>query len=214
MLSYADEAPGETPAEKGCRPVLVLLDEAGTIGLPNLPEYTATCRSRGISIWAAFQDNSQIETSYRAQAKAIRNNMAAKVFYQQDEYETAKAIADSLGVRSGFSRSETLREGEVASEGRSETGVPLFTAQDIREQAEEEVIILYKNLKPARGRRMDWREFPLLTKRRGLPPPPVRQLPPIPDIQLPAAPSSMPSFFSWERPSGYPRFPIDPEDFN
>jgi type IV secretory pathway TraG/TraD family ATPase VirD4 len=129
MLRYADEAPGETPAEKGLRPVLVMLDEAGTIGLPGLPTYTATCRSRGISIWASFQDNSQIEHYYRGQAKAIRNNMAAKIFYQQDEYETAKNIADALGYKSGYSRSETLRDGEVATEGRSETAIPLFTAQ-------------------------------------------------------------------------------------
>jgi len=133
--------------------------------------------------------------------------MAAKVFYQQDEYETAKSIADTLGLASGFSRSETLREGELSSEGRSETGVPLSTAQDIREQAENAVIILFKNLKPARGRRMDWREFPMLRERRSIPPPEVNQLPPLPEIQLPTA-------SSWERGKRWPRFPIDPDDFN
>jgi type IV secretion system protein VirD4 len=215
MLSFADEAPGETPAEKGIRPVLVLLDEAGTIGLPNLPTYTATCRSRGISIWAAFQDNSQIEMCYRGQAKAIRNNMAAKVFYQQDEYETAKAIADALGVRSGFSRSETLRDGEVASEGRSETAIPLFTAQDIRELAEDDVIILFKNLKPGRGRRMDWRASSTLIKRRSLPPPPLTELPPVADITRSSAPSSENgTTHAWSNRGNGLRFPIDPEDFN
>jgi len=207
MLSFADEAPGETPEEKGLRPVLVMLDEAGTMKLPNLPTYAATCRSRGISIWAAFQDNSQIEKCYPGEARSIRNNMAAKVFYQQDEYETAKSIADTLGLASGLSRSETLREGELSSEGRSETGVPLSTAQDIREQAENAVIILFKNLKPARGRRMDWREFPMLRERRSIPPPEVNQLPPLPEIQLPTA-------SSWERGKRWPRFPIDPDDFN
>jgi type IV secretory pathway TraG/TraD family ATPase VirD4 len=102
-----------------------------------------------------------------------------------------------------------LREGELSSEGRSETGVPLSTAQDIREQAENAVIILFKNLKPARGRRMDWREFPILRQRRRIPPPEVTPLSPLPEIQLPSAASS-----SWERGSRWPRLPIDPDDLN
>jgi type IV secretory pathway TraG/TraD family ATPase VirD4 len=133
---------------------------------------------------------------------------------QQDEYETAKDIADALGYRSGYSRSETLKEGEVASEGRSETAVPVFTARDIMEQAASAVIILFKNLKPARGKRMDWREYPILATRRSIPAPRVTNLPPLPDIQLPSVTTLSASSSSWERETRYPRFPIDPEDFN
>ena len=50
---------------RNCRPTLALLDEAGTVGLPSLPQYVSTVRSRGISIWAAYQDNAQIESLYR-----------------------------------------------------------------------------------------------------------------------------------------------------
>ena len=45
---------------RNCRPTLAILDEAGTVGLPSLPQFVSTVRSRGISIWLAYQDNSLI----------------------------------------------------------------------------------------------------------------------------------------------------------
>jgi type IV secretory pathway TraG/TraD family ATPase VirD4 len=73
MKLYADDAPGESLSEKGCREVLYLLDEAGAIKLPSLPTDVATVRSRGISIWAAFQDNAQIESLYPTQGSSALN---------------------------------------------------------------------------------------------------------------------------------------------
>ena len=127
MKDYFDEAPGDSAAEKGCRKVAVILDEAGNIELPSLPTDVSTVRSRGISIWGAFQDNSQIEALYgHYKAKAIRNNMDTKILYRQAEYETCKDIAESLGWRSAFTRSQTLRHGEEASESLSEHAVHLL----------------------------------------------------------------------------------------
>ena len=129
---------------RNCRPTLAILDEAGNIGLPSLPQYVSTVRSRGISIWLAFQDNSQIESLYgRFKARTIRNNMLSKVFYWQSDTETAKDIAASLGYRSEFSRSHTLRHGEESSESLSEQAVPLLTARDINELDEDEIIAFY-----------------------------------------------------------------------
>ena len=179
MKQYVDDAPGESAEEKGCREVLYLLDEAGTIKLPSLPTDVATVRSRGISIWASFQDNAQLEDLYGTQAKAIRNNMAAKVFYRQDDCETARDIAESLGYRSGFARSHTLREGQAASEGLSEQAVYVLTPRDINELDPEQVIARFFNRKPMWLKRMDWREYPLLQNRRAIPPPPVTPPPPL-----------------------------------
>jgi type IV secretion system protein VirD4 len=72
----------DTTKGRNCRPTLAMLDEAGTVGLPSLPQYVSTVRSRGISMWVAYQDNSQIESLYgRYKARTIRNNMLSKVFY-------------------------------------------------------------------------------------------------------------------------------------
>jgi type IV secretion system protein VirD4 len=184
MKDYFDDAPGDTAGEKGCREVLYLLDEAGNIKLPSLPHDFATVRSRGISIWAAFQDNAQIESQYPKQAKAIRNNADAKLFYRQSEYATAKDIAESLGYRSAFARSQTLREGQAATEGLSEQAVYVLTPRDIYELAPDQVIARFSNRKPIWLKRMDWQGNPILKKRRAIPAPPVNPLPPLDHLHL------------------------------
>jgi type IV secretion system protein VirD4 len=193
MKQYADDAPGETLAEKGCREVLYLLDEAGTIKLPSLPTDVATVRSRGISIWASFQDNAQIEDLYGKQARAIRNNMDAKVLYRQNDFETAREIAESLGYRSGFAYSHTLRDGQAASEGLSEQAVYVLTPRDIKELDRKQVIVLFSNRKPMWLARMDWQEHPVLKKRRAIPPPPVKHLPPLAPFDLSVGSANLPN---------------------
>jgi type IV secretion system protein VirD4 len=185
MKRYADDAPGESAAEKGCREVLYLIDEAGNITLPSLPTDVATVRSRGISIWLAYQDNAQLASQYPTQHKAIKNNMDAKVFYRQNAFETARDIAESVGYRSGFARSQTLREGQAATEGLSEQAVYVFTPRDIIELDLDQVIVRFSNRKTMWLRRMDWQEHSTIKKRRAIPPPPVKPLPP-PVAPLPA----------------------------
>jgi type IV secretion system protein VirD4 len=187
MKDYFDEAPGETAAEKGCRDVLELLDEAGNVKLPSLPTDIATVRSRGITIWAAYQDNSQLESQYGAyKARAIRNNCDAKLLYRQSDPDSARDVAQSLGWRSAFARSQTLRDGQEASEGLSEQAVHVLTPRDINELDPKNVIALFSNRKPIWLTRMDWQAFPILTQRRALPPPPVTPLAPLEPIDLSA----------------------------
>jgi type IV secretion system protein VirD4 len=186
MKEYFDDAPGESAAEKGCRDVLYILDEAGNIALPSLPNDVATVRSRGISIWAGYQDNAQIESQYTKKAPAVRNNMDIKLFYRQADYKTARDIAESLGYRSAFARSHTLRDGQAATEGLSEQAVHVLTPRDISELAPDQVIALYSNRKPIWLKRMDWQEHTILKKRRAMPPPPVNPLPPLEKFDLSA----------------------------
>jgi type IV secretion system protein VirD4 len=201
---------------QGCRPVLLILDEAGTVGFPSLPQYAATAAGRGISLWAALQDLSQLEGLYGAhKARTIRNSMSAKVFFRQDDPATAKHISETLGYRSGYSHSETLRDGEVSSEGRSETAVAVITPREIMELDATDVIFLFANFKPGRGKRMEYWRFPLLEKRCAISPPPVRQLPPVPDIVFPSASDSTTGApGAWASRGGGLRFPIDPDDYN
>src|SRR5919199_4083080 len=128
MFATFDERHGQ-----GCRPVLMLLDEAGTVGFQKLPEYAATAAGRGICLWLALQDIGQLERYGSYHARTIRNSMAAKVFFHQNDPATAKHIEELAGYTSGYSRSETLRDGEIASEGRAETAVALFPLRDALE---------------------------------------------------------------------------------
>jgi type IV secretion system protein VirD4 len=208
MFATFDEPHGAV-----CRPVLMLLDEAGTVGFQKLPEYAATAAGRGVSLWLALQDIGQLERYGAYNARAIRNSMAAKVFFHQNDPATAKHIEELAGYMSGYSHSETLRDGEVASQGRSETAVALFPMRDSLELEKEDILFFIDNHKPGRGKSMAPWHVPLLAKRGAIPPPPVRQLPPVPDIVFPSSSSHNGTTGEWRRGGGL-RFPIDPDDYN
>ena len=167
LLHTYDTAKGQS-----CRPVLLLIDEAGQAPIPNLQQYAATVAGRNISLWIAVQALSQLDGLYgRHKADTIRNNCDSKIFYRQASLETAEYVERSLGRRSGYAHSQTLHEGEETSEGLSEHAIPLLTSQDINQLGHDEIIGWHSNRKPFRARRMDWRAFPILKQRRAIPPP-------------------------------------------
>src|SRR5919206_2041912 len=209
MFDTFDDQHGE-----GCRPVLMLLDEAGTVGFQKLPEYAATAAGRGVSLWLALQDIGQLERYGSYHARTIRNSMAAKVFFHQNDPATAKYIEELAGSMSGYSHSETLRDGEVSSEGRSETAVALFPIRDAMELEKEDILFFVDNLKPGRGKSMAPWHSPLLEKRRAIPPPPVKELPPVSEPVLPGSVGESGSTSAWASMGNGLRFPIDPEDFH
>ena len=136
---------------------------------------------RGISLWIAIQSLSQLEAVYgRARARVLRDNMDTQVFYRPSDLETAEFLERSLGRRSGYAHSESVGEGSYTSEGLSEQAVPLMTAQAIKQMADEDIIGFHRRMPPFRAKRMDWRDFPELAKRRGIRPP---QLPALPALE-------------------------------
>jgi type IV secretory pathway TraG/TraD family ATPase VirD4 len=167
----------------GCHPVLMLIDEAGSAPVPALPEFAATVVGRGISLWAAFQDLNQARSIYgHDRARTLMNNMETQVFYRQAGLETSEYIEKRLGRKSEYAHSKTSHDGHEQSEGESETGVPLLTAQDISELDDTEIILLHRKLKPIRAKRTDWREYPELSDRTKIPPPLLSNLPKLPDL--------------------------------
>jgi type IV secretory pathway TraG/TraD family ATPase VirD4 len=131
--------------------------------------------------------------------------MDSKIFYRQADDETAGYIERSLSRRSDFGRSQTLHDGQVVSEGRSEQAVPLLTARDISELNSDEIIAFHSNRKPIRAKRMDWRAFPILAQRRAIPPRQLSALPPLEENLL-----SSP----WRIGEKWPHAPIDPDNLN
>src|SRR5918911_5699545 len=85
MFATFDKTNGQ-----GCRPVLMLLDEAGTVGFQKLPEYAATAAARGISLWLALQDIGQLERYGAYHARTIRNSMAGTILFHQNNPASAK----------------------------------------------------------------------------------------------------------------------------
>jgi len=168
-----------------CRPVLLLIDEAGRTAIPTLSDQATTVVGRGVSMWIAIQSLSQLETIYgKSRAQVLKDNMESQIYYRPTDLATAQYLEERLGSRSAYAHSTTERVGLETSEGHSERPIPLLTAQDILQLRDEEIIGFHRRLPPFKIFRADWRRHPVLSKRQGLPTPTLPTLPEIADIPV------------------------------
>ncbi len=141
---------------KNCHPVLLLIDEAGRAAIPSLADHSTTVAGRGITLWIAIQSLFQLEAEYgRARANILRDNMETQIYYRPANQETAEYLERCLGKISGYAISQTMREGTETSQGRSEQGIPLMTAWEIKQMEDEEIIGFHRKLPPFKAKRMD-----------------------------------------------------------
>jgi type IV secretion system protein VirD4 len=169
----------------GCKPVLLLLDEAGRTAIPMLADQATTVVGRGISLWIAIQSLSQLETVYgKARGQVLRDNMESQIYYRPADLTTAKYLEDRLGLRSAYAHSTTEREGAEASVGLSERPIPLLASQEIAQFTDQEVIGFHRHLPPFRLTRCDWRNHPILAQRQNLSSPQLQSLPSLSDMPI------------------------------
>src|SRR5919198_4676947 len=169
---------------RGCKPVLLLIDEGGITGIPNLHVSSSTLAGRGISLWLIVQSLSQLFATYgHDRAKILLGNMDTRLFYRPNDLDTARYLEDFLGSASAYAHSQTLHSGEETSEGRSERPRPLLSIQEITQLKDTDVLVWHRDYKPIKLKRMDWRAFPRLLQRRSLKASELQSLPPITDIK-------------------------------
>ena len=170
---------------EGCRPVLLLIDEAGRTAIPMLADQATTVVGRGISLWIAIQSLSQLETVYgKARAQVLRDNMESQIYYRPADLATADYLERRLGNTSAYAHSTTSRDGEETSEGLAERPIPLLASQDISQLTDREIIGFHRHLPPFRLDRCDWRNHPLLAQRRNIPAPELFKLPQLADMPI------------------------------
>jgi type IV secretory pathway TraG/TraD family ATPase VirD4 len=97
---------------------------------------------------------------------------------------TAKYLEIELGRKSEYSHSHSTREGGHETQGMAEQGVPLMTANEIKQMEDFDVIVFHHNLPPCRARRMNWLEHPILRDRQAKSPPKLSPLPALTPIEL------------------------------
>jgi type IV secretion system protein VirD4 len=169
---------------RGCKPVLLLIDEGGITGIPNLHVSSSTLAGRGISLWLIVQSLSQLFATYgHDRAKILLGNMDTRLFYRPNDLDTARYLEDFLGSASAYAHSQTLHSGEETSEGRSERPKPLLFIQEITQLKDTDVLVWHRDYKPLKLKRMDWRAFDILRRRRSISLPELQPLPPITDIE-------------------------------
>jgi type IV secretion system protein VirD4 len=172
-------------AGRGCRPVMLLIDEAGRTAIPSLADHTTTVVGRGISIWLAVQSLSQLEVVYgKARAQVLRDNMESQLYYRPTDVATAHYVEARCGRYSAYAHHTTEQQNGNSSEGRSEQAIPLLSAYDFLRYQDHEVIGFHRALPPFKLARMDWRQHPLLQKRRTAPAPELPTLAPLADLSM------------------------------
>src|SRR5688500_2450993 len=89
LINAYDHAPDEMKAK--ARQILWSMDEAGRIGIPNLPEHASTVVGRKISLSLSAQSRSQLTAIYgRDRREDLINNIQTQLVYCQADFETAK----------------------------------------------------------------------------------------------------------------------------
>jgi len=171
-------------AGSGCQPVMLLIDEAGRTAIPSLADHATTVVGRGISIWLAVQSLSQLEVVYgKTRAQVLRDNMESQLYYRPSDVATARYVEERCGRQSAYAH-HTTEQKDHTSEGRSEQAIPLLSAQDFLRYKDHEVIGFHRSLPPFKLERMDWRQHPMLQKRRSVPAPELTTLAPIADLPV------------------------------
>jgi type IV secretory pathway TraG/TraD family ATPase VirD4 len=169
---------------RGCQPVILLIDEAGRTAIPSLADHATTVVGRGISIWLAVQSLSQLEVVYgKARAQVLRDNMESQLYYRPTDVATADYVEQRCGRQSAYAHHTNAQEGGYSSEGRSEQAIPLLSAYDFSRYQDHEVIGFHRALPPFKLHRMDWRQHPMLRRRRSVPAPALPTLAPLPVLQ-------------------------------
>jgi type IV secretion system protein VirD4 len=172
-------------AGKGCKPVLLVLDEAGRTAIPSLADHATTVAGRGISLWIAIQSIAQLEAVYgKARAQVLRDNCESQIYYRPADLATAKYLEERLGSRSAYAHSTTEREGAETSQGHAERPIPLLTAQNILQMRDDKIIGFHRRLPPIRMTRVDWRRHQTLIQRKNRPVPELPLLPPLAEIPM------------------------------
>jgi len=192
LLNAYDDAP-ESMKQKSRR-ILWSMDEAGRIGIPNLPEHASTVNGRNISLSMSAQDRAQFNAVYgRDRTKNLFTNIRTQLVFCQADFDTAEHYSKRTGKTSGYAHSESEHEGQAASTGKSERGIAVMSPQDFMEMDDGELVCFIGKKKPFRLKSMDWRRHPALKNRLGINPPALTPLPPLKDGKPDQVPTQKPA---------------------
>jgi type IV secretory pathway TraG/TraD family ATPase VirD4 len=189
LLNAYDHATDEMKAK--ARPILWSMDEAGRIGIPNLPEHASTVVGRKISLSLSAQSRSQFHAIYgHDRTKNLFNNIRTQLVFCQADLETAQHYSDRMGDTSGFAHSESEYGDDRTSTGKSERAIPVMSPQDFMALDKGELVCFSLEQKPIRLKSMYARRHPQLMERFGMTPPERAGISPTTKSQteMPAAP--------------------------
>ena len=195
LITAYDDAPDKMKAIS--RQILWSMDEAGRIGIPNLPEHASTVVGRKISLSMSAQSRSQFAAVYgRDRTENLFNNIRTQLVFCQADFETAKHYSIRMGETSGYAHSESEHGGQTTSTGKSERAIPVMSPQEFMEMDKGELVCFSPEHKPIRLKSMYAQRHPVLRKRLGITPPEVPKASPL-ALPAPVPARKAPPLPSW-----------------
>ena len=197
LLNAFDYASDEMKAK--ARPILWSMDEAGRIGIPNLPEHSSTVVGRKISLSMSAQSRSQLTAIYgRDRTENLFNNIRTQLVFCQADFATAQHYSIRMGDTSGYAHSESEHEGQTTSTGKSERPIPVMSPQDFMHMDKGELVCFDLEHEPIRLKSMYAKRHPQLMERLGQTPPERERISQTTEsqIDMPSA-SKPPPLESW-----------------
>jgi len=146
------------------RPILNLIDEAGTIGaVAGLLHRLNTLRSAQIGVLLAFQSPTQMVEEYGVDAPAaFEDACTTLLFFAGAGPTTAQWMSDTLGQRTvvsasaGASRQRERLFTQGGSTSKSEASAPLIGADELRALPKGTLIVSAANERPFMVRVIQW----------------------------------------------------------
>ena len=175
------------------------MDEAGRIGIPNLPEHSSTVVGRKISLSLSAQSRSQFHAVYgHDRTKNLFNNIRTQLVFCQADFDTAQHYSIRMGDTSGYAHSESEYGESRTSMGKSERAIPVMSPQDFMHMDKGELVCFDLEHNPIRLKSMYAKRHPQLMERFGQTPPERAGISPSAERQAekPAAPKP-PPLQSW-----------------
>lgn len=122
LVKELNELAADSPGQKCPVSVSILLDEAGSLGRYDLPEWFGNVRSAGIGFIAVFQSIAQIQEVFgREGALILLDNARTQVYLSGCGTETAKYAAEKAGKHLVRSEMESRSSSGGAAKGSTIT---------------------------------------------------------------------------------------------
>jgi len=152
------------PSKALPRPILHLVDEAGTIGcISGLLGRLNTLRAAQIGVLLAFQSPTQMVEEYGVDAPAaFEDACTTLLFFAGAGATTARWMSETLGQRTvvsagaGATRAREHVFTQGGSQSKSETGAPLIGADELRALPKGTLIVSAANERPFMVRVIRW----------------------------------------------------------
>ncbi|MGO3933680.1 type IV secretory system conjugative DNA transfer family protein [Rhodopseudomonas pseudopalustris] len=120
----------------GAPRILFMLDEFANLGrMEDVEDGVTYLAGNGIQLWMIVQDFSQLKFIYKEKAQTIFANCGARMFFNVQDFDTAKIISDMIGNRTLLVETPNQSSAGFLSTnvgvGHSLVGRPLLTPDEV-----------------------------------------------------------------------------------